>query len=175
MADIRTRIDELIEESYLATLPEEEIREDLLTFVDTCARLFREANGENEEIMSELEQFRTLALRIEEASELADEQEEWSAWSAHDLLAHRAARLKLLLLETIREHDSDLADRIERERFPAGEPKPQEQVVSQLPSRAIRQQKSARLSPEVSDTLLRASYALLVGLIAFIIGYRLIF
>lgn len=175
MADIRTKIDELIEESYLATLPEEAIRGDLLQFIDTCDKLFRESNGDRADVMARIDRYKETALRIEQAGELADDQEEWAAWSEHDLLAHRAARLKLLVLDLIRESDPGLADQIEHGRFPNIRTESREPVVARVPPPRAARSHAPQLSPETSATLLRASYALLAGSILFIIGYRIIY
>jgi len=173
MADSHSRIDELIEESYLATLPEEAIRKDLLQFLDTCDRIIKASRDERkrQEMVRRLERFTELALRVDKAAELADRDAQWTAWSAHDLLAHRTARLKLLVLDAIRGVDQSIAEQIERQRFPKGQV-PREPVVNVL----LRRRASARrhwFSPATTGALLRASYALLAGAILFIIGYRL--
>jgi len=173
MADIRTKIDELIEESYLATLPEDAIRQDLLQFLDTCDRLVEEAveGGKGEDLLQRLEGYKALALRIDQAAEQSEEQEEWGALSPHDLLAHRAARVKLLVLDTIRGTDAGLAERIEHRRFPKGK-LPRE---GRMPGIVVQVAPSRRtlFTPATTVVIVRASYAILAGVTLFIIGYRL--
>ena len=171
MTDIRNKIDELIEESYLATLPEEAIRKDLLQFLDTCDKIVSASGEERKrrEMLRRLEAFKELALRIEAASELAEQEDQWTAWSQHDLIAHRAARVKLLVLEAIRAVDHAAANQIEQVRFPKVLP-PREPSVSMIPRPAVSR---PWFSPATTSALLRASYALLAGATLFIIGYRL--
>ncbi len=174
MADIRTKIDELIEESYLATLTEEQIRRDLLQFIETCDRLVRDSHDSERDVLQQIDEYKSIALRIEKANELADEQEEWAVWSQRDLLAHRAARLKLLVLDTIREIDGTLADNIERERFFSQRPESPEPKIATLPpkTRAIRRPKP-QIAAESMVALARLAYALLAGATVFLIGYRI--
>jgi len=175
MTDIRSRIDELIEESYLATLPEEAIRKDLLGFIDGCDKAVKASTDERkrQEMNQRLEMFRELALRVEKAPELADRDDQLAGWSQHDLVAHRAARMKLLVLEALRTVDHSVAERIERERFPKGI-LPQEPVVSVAPRRVRPAVRRPFLSPATTGLLLRVVYALLAGAILFILGYRLL-
>ncbi len=174
MADIRTKIDELIEESYLATLSEEQIRHDLLQFIETCDRLVRDSHDGEREVLQQIEEYKSIALRIEKANELADEQEEWAVWSQRDLLAHRAARLKLLVLDAIREIDGTLADHIERGRFFSQRPNNPEPKIATLPpkTRAIRRPQP-QITTESMVALARVAYALLAGATVFLIGYRI--
>lgn len=175
MTDIRGKIDELIEESYLATLPEEAIRKDLLQFLDTCDKMINASHDERkrQEMLRRLESFKELALRVEKAPELGDQDDQWTAWSQHDLVAHRAARAKLLALDAIRGVDHSVADQIEQIRFPKGFP-PREPVVSMAPRRLRPPVSRPWLGPATRSVLLRASYALLAGATLFIIGYRLL-
>ncbi|HDS73999.1 MAG TPA: hypothetical protein ENN56_00510 [Firmicutes bacterium] len=174
MADIRTKIDELIEESYLATLTEEDIRTDLLRFIDVCDRLLRDSHDTNQDVLRQIEEYKSIALRIEKATELADKQEEWAVWSQRDLLAHRAARLKLLVLDTIREIDGTLADQIERGRFSSLNSDRQETKTATLPPKTqVIRRPSTQLPHEALMPLIRICYALLTGATVFLIGYRI--
>jgi hypothetical protein len=176
VADNRTKIDELIEESYLATLSEEAIRQDLLQFIDACERLMKESHGDQHAITHQITQFKSMALHVEQAADLADDQEAWAAWSDHDLLAHRAARLKLAVLDTMREVDPALADQIERERFPirtVNNPTPN---LEQIPKHMVppKHRDESQRSSEITVILIKVLYALLAGTTLFVLGWRLV-
>jgi hypothetical protein len=125
-------------------------------------------------VASNGEKFRELALRIERASELTNHDDQLTAWSQHDLVAHRAARVKLLVIESLRAVDHSVAEQVERARFPNGV-LPQEPVVIVSPRRVRRPPARRPLfSPGTTGALLRVSYALLAGAILFVLGYRLL-
>ena len=173
MADNHTKIDELIEESYLATLSEEAIRQDLLQFIDACDRLMKESHGDQHAITHQFTQFKSMALHVEQSADLADDQE---AWTDHDLLANRAARLKLAVLDTMREVDPTLADHIERERFPirtVGNSTPNLEQVPKLIA-PPKPRAEVQRSSQSTVILIRVLYALLAGITLFVLGWRLV-
>lgn len=175
VTDIRSKIDELIEESYLATLPEEAIRQDVLQFLDTCEKLVRTSDDEQgqQEMLRRLATFKELALRFDKASELIDQADQWAAWSQHDLIAHRAARMKLLVLNAVRAVDHSIAEQIEQHRFP--KELPHRDPPKARPPRRVRPAASRSwFGPATTSALLRACYALLAGATLFLVGYRLL-
>jgi hypothetical protein len=111
-------IEEAIEESYLIGLNEEEIRENLNRFIDTCGLVIREH-------MHDKPQMQMLAEKLARARALSlieDRQDgEWNEIQPvppQPNLAERVARNKRLILRAISECDPQLVEKIERARFP---------------------------------------------------------
>ena len=176
MTDIRSRIEELIEESYLATLSEERIRQDLLQFLDACYRCVDERDLEEEArgtVFRRLDDFGNMAMDLEHTEGLLEEEEndQWTAWTGQEILAHRAARLKMMVIDAIRRTDAAAADELERMRFP-GAVAPKEAAVRIMPAPVSRGQRPPKQDTKVA--LLRAFYAALAGATLFVIGYRLL-
>jgi hypothetical protein len=121
-------IDQLIEESYLLSLSEEEIRSDLDRFVEVCGKVIRE-NVQDQKQMQELAQklARARALSLiedqnddEDGIEMPEPFEiEDDSRSPKELFAQKVARNKCLILKTIRDCNPALEDLIEKERYPA--------------------------------------------------------
>jgi hypothetical protein len=121
-------IDQLIEESYLLSLSEEEIRSDLDRFVEVCGKVIR-GNVHDRKQMQDLAQklARTRALSlIEDQHEDPDDLEipepfeiEDGSRSPKEIFAEKVARNKCLILKTIRDVNPALEDLIEKERYPA--------------------------------------------------------
>jgi len=173
MTDKHAKIDELIEESYLAMLSEDRIRRDLLQFLETCHQCVAESALDQRlksYFSSQIEDFRGLALRVDSAEEIPDEEDEWATLTPRDRLAHRAARVKMMVLSVIREKAPGFADELERKRFPSlhaargvhRQPLPVERPGNEE-TRGIRY------------TLAQTLYALLAGVTAFLIIYRVFF
>ncbi|MBS12585.1 MAG: hypothetical protein CME19_13400 [Gemmatimonadetes bacterium] len=135
MPSTNERIDQLIEESYLLSLSEEEIRTDLDRFVEVCGKVIRENvhdRKQMQELAQKLGRARALSL-IEDQSDEDDEIEiaepfeiEDDGRSPKEVFAEKVARNKCLILRTIRDCNPGLEDLIDRERYPAladdGEP-----------------------------------------------------
>ena len=114
MTDRHAKIDELIEESYLAMLSEDHIRRDVLQFLDVCYQCVSESRLDETRkstLSSKLDEFRALALKVDSDGEmLEDDGDDWTGLTDRDRLAHRAARLKMLVLGSIRETAPSFAD-----------------------------------------------------------------
>lgn len=123
MPDIRESIDEMIEESYLLSLSESEIRADLERFVEICGRVIHENvhdRKQMQKLTEKLARARALSL-IEEHREAGGEErfgEERAVKSSRERFAEKVARNKRLILRTIRECDPRLEQLIEQARFP---------------------------------------------------------
>ena len=113
MADIKTQIDELIEESYLRGLTDEDIRTDVLQFVEACHEAVKNNSRDKrtmEALLGELTRLRTEVLA--EVNEGGGE----DVRVPHESLAHQAAQAKLRVVDTIRSRDRRLASIIEQWR-----------------------------------------------------------
>jgi len=117
-------IDQLIEESYLLGLTQEEIRADLDRFVEVCGKVIRQNvqdRKQMQDLAQQLARARALSL-IEDQREdddeapVLDEQEDLR--SAREAFAEKVARNKCLILRTIRDCNPKLPELIERERYP---------------------------------------------------------
>lgn len=127
MPSTNERIDQLIEESYLLSLSEEEIRADLDRFVEVCGKVIRENvhdRKQMQELAQKLARARALSL-IEDQHEDDDElaaaplEVEDDPRSPKEIFAEKVARNKCLILRTIRDCNPGLEDLIDRERYPA--------------------------------------------------------
>ncbi|MEE2754306.1 MAG: hypothetical protein VX910_10020 [Candidatus Latescibacterota bacterium] len=121
-------IDQLIEESYLLSLSEEEIRSDLDRFVEVCGKVIREHvhdQKQMQELAHKLARARALSL-IEDKNSDENGIEmpepfgiEDGSRSPKQLFAEKVARNKCLILKTIRDCNPALEELIEKERYPA--------------------------------------------------------
>tara|TARA_B100001964_G_C14031887_1_gene508660 strand:- start:162 stop:692 length:531 start_codon:yes stop_codon:yes gene_type:complete len=128
MPSTNQRIDQLIEESYLLSLSEEEIRSDLDRFVEVCGKVIRENvhdRKQMQELAQKLARARALSL-IEDHHEDDDElsiaepfEIEDESRSPKEIFAEKVARNKCLILKTIRDCSPGLEDLIDKERYPA--------------------------------------------------------
>lgn len=128
MPGTNERIDQLIEESYLLSLSEEEIRADLDRFVEVCGKVIRENvhdRKQMQELAQKLARARALSL-IEDQHDDDDElglaepfEIEDDSRSPKEVFAEKVARNKCLILRTIRDCNPGLEDLIDRERYPA--------------------------------------------------------
>jgi hypothetical protein len=128
MPSTNERIDQLIEESYLLSLSEEDIRADLDRFVEVCGKVIRENvhdRKQMQQLAQQLARARALSL-IEDQHEDDDEptvaepfEIEDDSRSPKEIFAEKVARNKCLILRTIRDCNPGLEDLIDRERYPA--------------------------------------------------------
>jgi hypothetical protein len=174
MTDTRTRVDELIEESYLVSLPEDAIRKDVHQFLAACGHVVSQSpdDEKRQEMLRRLTMFEQLGQRLESAEELSEEADQWSAWSPHDLLAHRAARLKLLVRDALGAVDEQTANRIVAERFPR--PLPTDERAKLAPHRAktLVFRRRRRFLDRVGVWSVRVLYVLLFVALLAVAGYR---
>ncbi|RKY62238.1 MAG: hypothetical protein DRP95_01825 [Candidatus Latescibacterota bacterium] len=128
----RDMVEELIEESYLLGLTEDQIWEDLRRFVATCESTIREHVRDEktlDRLLSYLNSvreraYREVVARIRDAGALI--KPDGSRKTRKELLAEQAAKNKRMVLQAIRECDPELAARIEQKRFPVLEVRLQE-------------------------------------------------
>jgi len=128
----RDMVEELIEESYLLGLTEDQIWEDLHRFVATCERTIREHVQDEktlDRLLSHLNSvreraYREVVARIKDAGALI--KPDGSRKTRRELLAEQAAKNKRMVLQAIRECDPKLAAQIEQKRFPVLETKARE-------------------------------------------------
>lgn len=123
MPEASETIDQLIEESYLLGLSEEEIRADLDRFVEVCGKVIRQHIHDRKQ-MQELAQklARTRALSLIEDQQDDDElpiDDQVNDRSAREQFAEKVARNKCLILKTIRDCNPKLEELIEKERYPS--------------------------------------------------------
>lgn len=123
MPEASETIYQLIEESYLLGLSEQEIRTDLDRFVEVCGKVIREHvhdRKQMQELAQKLAQTRALSL-IEDQHQDDDggpvEYDEDRP--VRERFAERVARNKCLILKTIRDCNPKLEELIERERYPS--------------------------------------------------------
>jgi len=114
-------VDELIEESYLLSLTEEQIWEDLRRFVATCERAIRERVHDERALDKLLSYLRSLKKQAyhEVMAKAGALKPDGSRKTRRELLAEQAAKNKRMVLKAIRECDPDLAADIEQSRYPA--------------------------------------------------------
>jgi hypothetical protein len=125
MTSVREAIEEMIEESYLVGLSEDEIRRDFTRFIDTCYHVIH-ANVKDRTVISslveDLAREKTCILiadrtRGSNAGVGVVTQAEGMAKSAHELFAEKVARRKRMILKTIGGYDPQLVRLIDRRRF----------------------------------------------------------
>jgi hypothetical protein len=123
MPNIRESINEMIEESYLLSLSESEIRMDLERFVEMCSRVISENihdKKQMQKLSEKLARARALSL-VEDYQGTEDSEiftESQSVRPSRKRFAEKVARNKRLILRAIRECDPRLEGLIEQERFP---------------------------------------------------------
>ncbi len=123
MPNIRESINEMIEESYLLSLSESEIRMDLERFIEICTRVIRENIHDRKQMQKLSEKLaRARALDLIEDYQGAEYSETFTKSQAvrpsRERFAEKVARNKRLILRAIRECDPKLEGLIEQERFP---------------------------------------------------------
>ena len=116
MADVKDAIEEMIEESYLLGLSEEEILTDFSRFIDTCYTVIQD-NVKSREALSRLAE--NLA-REKTSTRIADHstaQGKVAAKDAQRACAEKAARRKRMVLKAIADYDPHLVRLINEQRF----------------------------------------------------------
>jgi hypothetical protein len=163
MTKVKEAIEEIIEESYLMGLSEQEICEDFRRFIDTCYEVLYK-NLKNREALNglaeTLEREQTFVLMADYAEERRSQLGEDSPIKSLDeLFAEKAARRKRQILRTIAQYDPQLVRLIDAHRF---------QGEIREPARPRRAAWSARWRPDW-DRLrlwsLKLGYCATIGLI----------
>ncbi len=116
MADVKDAIEEMIEESYLLGLSEDEILADFSRFIDTCYTVIQD-NVKSREALSRLAE--NLA-REKTSTRIADHstaQGKVAAKDAQRACAEKAARRKRMVLKAIADYDPHLVRLINEQRF----------------------------------------------------------
>ena len=124
MSKVKEAIEEMIEESYLMGLSEQEIRQDFKRFIDTCYAVIQQ-NVRDRDVVSGLaenlarEQTCILIADRAEAAESGVEvaEETGNARSPEEEFSERVARRKRQILRTIAKHDPRLVRLIDAQRF----------------------------------------------------------
>ena len=165
---VKEAIEEMIEESYLLGLSEQEIRQDFKRFIDACFAVIQE-NVKDRAVVSGLaeslehEQTVLIAGRAEVGSgEISVEE-----GAASREFSEEVARRKRQILRAIAEHDPALVRLIDAQRFQGDGEEPRR--ASAVPSRRPRPA-SWPLDPgQLRDQLLRVGYAATIALILLLI------
>ena len=123
MPNVKEAINELIEESYLMGLSEQEIRQDFEHFIETCFAVIhdhvkdREAiNGLTENLARE----KTCILIADHSEGTGAEpeaREEEADKAPNEVFAEKVARRKRLILKIIAQYDPELVRLIDEQRF----------------------------------------------------------
>ena len=121
MASVKDAIEEMIEESYLLGLSEDEIRDDFRRFIDTCYTVI-EANVKNREAISglaeDLAREKTCILIADHSvEEVAFGEEGSEVKDLQEAFAEKVARRKRMILKAIADYDPQLVRLIDEQRF----------------------------------------------------------
>jgi hypothetical protein len=124
MSSVKEAIEEIIEESYLLGLSEDEIRQDFKRFIDTCFTVIQ-SHVKNREAISGLTEGLTrektcilIADHVGEGeSETGGASVEDVAGGVQEAFAEKVARRKRLILKTIADYDPQLVRLIDEQRF----------------------------------------------------------
>lgn len=134
-------IEEVIEESYLIGLNEQEIRANLDQFIDTCGRVIHDHVHDKQQMQMLAEKLaRARALSLIEDRQDGEWDDLQPVTQPQPNLAERVARNKRLILRAIFECDPKLVEKIEKARFPQKPEKkaPQQQTPWQSPQRTYQ-------------------------------------
>ena len=112
MADVKDAIEEMIEESYLLGLSEEEILADFSRFIDTCFTVIQD-NVKSREDISRLAE----NLAREKTCTRVDDHSAALGKVAQRSFAEKAARRKRMVLKAIADYDPHLVRLINEQRF----------------------------------------------------------
>ena len=171
MTRVKEAIEEMIEESYLLGLTEQQIRADFKRFIDTCYAVIEE-NVQDREAVTDLtedlarEQTVILIADRAEGSELPLK-EKSTAKSPEEEFSERAARRKRQILRIIAEFDPQLVRLIDEHRF-------QGELDMEPASGALTRRSSWRFSwrpdwQRIRLQLLKVGYATTIGIIVLLI------
>jgi hypothetical protein len=167
MTRVKEAIEEIIEESYLMGLSEQEICEDFRRFIDTCYEVLYK-NLKNREALNglaeTLEREQTFVLMADYAEERRSQLgEDSSIKSLDEIFAEKAARRKRQILRTIAQYDPQLVRLIDAHRF---------QGEIKEPAHPRRTAWRARWRPDwdrVRLQLLKVGYCATIGLIVLLL------
>ena len=162
MADVKDAIEEMIEESYLLGLSEEEILADFSRFIDTCYTVIQD-NVKSREALSRLAE----NLAQEKTSTRIDDPPiapgQVAAKDAQRACAEKAARRKRMVLKAIADYDPHLVRLINEQRFQV---ELQEEVVR--PKFKVRQDQGYDWE-RYGQLLLQAGLIAVIALMLFLI------
>ncbi|MEE2659169.1 MAG: hypothetical protein VX733_11740 [Candidatus Latescibacterota bacterium] len=171
---VKEAIEEVIEESYLLGLSQEEIRQDFKRFIDACYTVIQQ-NVRNQEIVTglveSLAREQTLILIAEgagTAEEVAvvDGEKEKAQRQAIQDFSEKVARRKRQILRTVAEYDPKLVRLIDAQRFQGDADEPSRSVFRRMPRRIAW----CRIDwHQVRLQLLKVGYATTIVLIVFLI------
>ena len=116
MADVKDAIEEMIEESYLLGLSEEEILADFSRFIDTCYTVI-EDNVKSREALSRLAENLAREKTNTRDADLAVPLAQVAAKDPQRTCAEKAARRKRMVLKAIADYDPLLVRLINEQRF----------------------------------------------------------
>ena len=124
MSRVKEAIEEVIEESYLRGLSDEEIRSDFKRFIDTCFSVLQSNVKDRESIgalTEELAREKTCILIADHAHDSQGDTAVADTSSVSDetqeVFAEKVARRKRLILKAIADYDPDLVRLIDAQRF----------------------------------------------------------
>ena len=172
MTRVKEAIEEMIEESYLLGLTEQEIRADFKRFIDTCYTVIHENVKDREAVSGlaeDLAREQTVILIADRADDAPDLplKEKSSGKSPEEEFSERAAHRKRQILRIIAEYDPQLVRLIDEHRF-------QGEFDEEPASGALRRTASWRWSwrPDWQSArlqLLKVGYATTIGIIILLI------
>ena len=125
MSKVKEAIEEVIEESYLLGLSQQEIRQDFKRFIDTCYSVIHE-NVKDRDVVSGLAESlareQTCILIADRKSgsaqvEVGTEADTVKEGESVDEFSERVARRKRQILKTIAKYDPQLVRMIDAQRF----------------------------------------------------------
>jgi len=166
MTKVKEAIEEMIEESYLIGLSEQEIRADFKRFIDTCYAVIQENVKDREAVSGlaeDLAREQTVILiadRAEEGSDLPLK-EKTSGKSPEEEFSERAAHRKRQILRIIADYDPQLVRLIDEHRF-------QGEFDTEPASRALRRSAWRPDWQSIRLQLLKVGYATTIGIIVLI-------
>jgi len=176
MSKVKEAIEEMIEESYLLGLSEQEIRQDFKRFIDTCYAVIHD-NIKDHQVVSGLAENLAreqtcilIADRVESgSSDLEAAAEAEGERSPEEEFSERVARRKRQILRTIAQHDPRLVRLIDAQRFKG------DKGEASLPVRRRRAWRPAWRFPwhpdlqQVRMQLLKLGYAATIAVIILLI------
>ncbi len=163
MADVKDAIEEMIEESYLLGLSEDEILADFSRFIDTCYTVIQD-NVKSREALSRLAE--NLA-REKTSTRIADrsaDPDDVAIKDAQRACAEKAARRKRMVLKAIADYDPHLVRLINEQRF---------QVDLKEVSRPKPKVRQGHDWERYGQLLLKAGCITVIALLLFLIYLRL--
>ena len=125
MSTVKEAIEEIIEESYLMGLSEEQIRRDFSRFIDTCYDVIH-AHVKDRAVISglaeDLAREKTCILIADRSQGVVADsgpevREDGTSKEPGELFAEKVARRKRMILKTIGEYDPRLVRLIDEQRF----------------------------------------------------------